>query len=392
MTLGTFLHYDINFYAMALVASVLGIMHWRRSGSGHAVRLFRGLLTVTLVMLVLEVVSWAFDGRPGDGYRLLNYASNLVYLWLNPLIPCLWASYIDYAIFGSVRRLRRRLYYSHPMVVSTLLVAVQPFWPVLFTVSEANQYARGPAIWVNVASTFAMLVLIIAVAVRNRSRLRDGVVPAIILFISGPAIAVVVQMMVYGALLIWPMMALALVVSYVVLETVTASRDHLTGLSSRLRVEEYVRNLVDSRTGFGLIVIDLDDFKLINDQYGHQSGDEALILFADVLRDVFASQRIVARFGGDEFAVVTASTTEAQLETYRRSMLRRVDALNADANRPYRIRMSFGATVADPSGGDTLETAFSRADACMYADKAHNKNLQRRASDRPGPFVAADPV
>ncbi|MFW5843190.1 MAG: hypothetical protein ACOCW6_04640, partial [Spirochaetota bacterium] len=74
MALTAYLHYDINFYAMLLLVAVLAVMHWRRDSSGYATRLYRRVVFANLVVLVLEVLSWAFDRQPGETNRLLNYA------------------------------------------------------------------------------------------------------------------------------------------------------------------------------------------------------------------------------------------------------------------------------------------------------------------------------
>jgi len=120
-----------------------------------------------------------------------------------------------------------------------------------------------------------------------------------------PAAGALAQMLFYGVLTIWPLMAMVLVLTYVFLENYNASVDHLTGLFNRVRAEEYMLSLMESSTPFAVVLIDLDDFKAINDSYGHAQGDQALILFGKALQDVFRGERLIVRFGGDEFIVVT---------------------------------------------------------------------------------------
>jgi len=91
-----FVRYDVNFFAAFLPLTILVAMHRRRDGFNFSARLFRLLVSVNFSMLILEVLSWEFDGRPGEGLRLANYLTNWIFLWLSPLIVSVWASYIDF--------------------------------------------------------------------------------------------------------------------------------------------------------------------------------------------------------------------------------------------------------------------------------------------------------
>ena len=382
MELGTYLHYDINLYAMLLLLSLLAIMFWRRDSSGYATRLFRRVVLANLVVLLLELLSWHFDRRPGEVNRLLNYTFNWLFIWLNPLVPCLWASHIDYRIFGSRKRLKRRLFYGHLMIFSTMLMVANFFYPIVFSIDAANVYSREPGLWLTLFGSYALMLYLVIVGCRHRSQIRDQVLIAIFAIVSVPAVGAAAQLLILGAFLTWPLMALAITMSYVVLETVTASRDFLTGLSSRLRVEDFLQSMVENRTPFGLAIIDLDDFKYINDHYGHHVGDEHLRYFAEALKNTFAEARMVGRLGGDEFVAVTRDDSVEAMERYREdlrlALLRRT---LADIHASL-LRFSYGTVVYCGEPDVTWDELYAKADQQMYADKADNKNLKRRATDR----------
>jgi diguanylate cyclase (GGDEF)-like protein len=377
-----YLHYDINFYAVLLLLAVLAVMHWRRDSSGYATRLYRRVVFANLLVLLLEVLSWSFDRQPGETNRVLNYASNWVFIWLNPLVPCLWASYIDYRIFGSPSRLRRRLYYSHIIILSTVLMIANFFYPVVFEVSRGNVYSRGSGLWIILLMVYGQMLYFVLVAYRHRRQVRDRVLVAIFAIISAPAVGAAVQLLVFGAFLTWPLMALAITMTYVILETVTASRDYLTSLASRFRVDDYVQRLVENRASFGLAVIDLDDFKYINDHFGHQAGDQHLRHFAEVLRTVFSDARMVGRLGGDEFVAVTRDADLEEMSRYRENLRLALLRSSLSEIRTNLLRFSFGTVVYNGEAGVTWDDLYARADKAMYQDKATNKNRKRRASDR----------
>ncbi|MFW5728200.1 MAG: diguanylate cyclase domain-containing protein [Spirochaetota bacterium] len=383
MTLSTFVQYDVNIFAALLLVIILAAMYSRRDSFHFSARLFQAMILVNVLMLVLEILSWHFDRRPGVVSRQLNYAVNWVFLWLSPLIVPLWASYIDFRIHGSRERLRRRLYYMHPMIVSTALLVGTLFEPLVFEIGPDNVYSRGPFMWVNLAVTYAMLLYIVHMAARRRHEVQSRLISVILLFTAIPAVGALVQMLVLGVLTIWPLMATVIVLTYVFLENYDASIDHLTGLFNRIRVDEYVHSLMDGRQRFGIIVVDLDDFKGVNDNHGHHQGDQVLMMFSKAMREVFRDERMLARFGGDEFLVVTRSSDDADIAGLEDRLARRVAELGRQAGHPFDITFSYGYALYDPASGRSYEDLFITADQQMYMRKRANKRLHRRADDPP---------
>lgn len=149
-------------------------------------------------------------------------------------------------------------------------------------------------------------------------------------------------------------------------------RDHLTGLFNRGFFDESLARLVGSEAStprpFTLALIDLDDFKAVNDRHGHRAGDDALRNAADRLREAFRDDDIIARYGGDEFAVL--------LRTDRHAAVMRLDAwraaLYADARIP---RPSASVGVAScPEDGRNGPMLLEVADRRLYAAKAAGRN------------------
>ncbi len=121
-------------------------------------------------------------------------------------------------------------------------------------------------------------------------------------------------------------------------------------------------------------LVDVDSFKSVNDTFGHLAGDQVLISVACGLRSAFRSDDVVARHGGDEFAVLIKDVTMRQAET---RMLTAIDALNA--NRPITddgqtIMFTMSAGLAEFSAGDTTRSVLQRADEALYDAKRQGKN------------------
>jgi diguanylate cyclase (GGDEF)-like protein len=154
--------------------------------------------------------------------------------------------------------------------------------------------------------------------------------------------------------------------------TARVERDELTGLSSRSYFVEALGAALakpaDERAGPSVIFLDVDDFKTVNDTLGHEAGDRLLVEVAERLRTLAAPGRVVARFGGDEFAVLLEGSDETYASSAAEALL---DAFGEPVvldGRELRIEVSIGVTTAvddNCDAGDMLR----RADVAMYSAK-----------------------
>ncbi len=159
-----------------------------------------------------------------------------------------------------------------------------------------------------------------------------------------------------------------------------ARTDFLTGLpNTRAFYESLAAELARSRRSratLSLAYLDLDDFKEVNDRFGHDAGDSALREIAGTLRENLRDSDIVARLGGDEFAILLPETGRAAAEGLLGRLQERL--LDLMVFRRWRITFSIGA-VACPAGECTADEAIRRADDLMYKTKAEGKNGLRCA-------------
>ena len=156
--------------------------------------------------------------------------------------------------------------------------------------------------------------------------------------------------------------------------------DDLTGLSNRrgfLALAEHHMKLA-YRTGKPFLVafIDLDGMKQINDTFGHQEGNRALVDTSNILRDSFRHSDILARMGGDEFATLIADAAEDSIATVINRVQEKLRCWNGDPNRRYPLSLSLGVVPGDAAQLSHLETLLDRADAVMYEEK-QSKKLSR---------------
>ena len=149
-----------------------------------------------------------------------------------------------------------------------------------------------------------------------------------------------------------------------------AATDSLTGLINRRTFEQRVRELIGQERPFALAVGDLDHFKRINDTHGHEAGDRALRLFAQVSRTVLRDGDLLARWGGEEFVfALTDLDRHGAVGVLERLRLSLADAFSGDAPR---FTASFGVT--DSAESPDLERLLQIADAGLYTSKQDGRD------------------
>lgn len=154
-----------------------------------------------------------------------------------------------------------------------------------------------------------------------------------------------------------------------------ATTDPLTGALNRRGFEKvFRRELARMRRNDGnlaLALIDLDDFKRLNDTHGHQAGDQALVHLVRVLRAAMRPSDVIARFGGEEFVLLLPDTALADAEA---ALTRFQQGLAARPLLNKKVVLTFSAGLVLQQASESLDTAIQRADAATYAAKRAGKN------------------
>jgi diguanylate cyclase (GGDEF)-like protein len=162
--------------------------------------------------------------------------------------------------------------------------------------------------------------------------------------------------------------------------------DPLTGVSNRLyfqqRFESEIRRTGNYRQALALFMFDIDEFKKINDSYGHHIGDVAIRKMADIVKKNTRGSDLVGRYGGDEFMVLITSTTEEQAISFTeklREIISATDIAIPGNEVPIRITVSGGLAMF-PTHGQSTPELFRAADDALYESKRQGKNRIRIAA------------
>jgi diguanylate cyclase (GGDEF)-like protein len=154
-----------------------------------------------------------------------------------------------------------------------------------------------------------------------------------------------------------------------------AHTDALTGLGNRLWMrtmfEREVTRALHSKRALALMMVDVDNFKVFNDRYGHIAGDRVLVAVAEALREYLRPTDLIARFGGDEFAVLLPDLQLKQARQAGERIRQQIAALSP-ASLSSAITVSVG--VASRTADDDVAMLLQRADAALYAAKEAGRN------------------
>lgn len=384
------LYLEINFVGIAIL--LLLLLNMRLYTSKELPidqKIFRFLMVVTILIFIFDSGMWLAEGRATQIFMAVNYCSTLCYYILNPLICFVWLVYTDFKVFESRSGLCCRMrFYVIPVLFSSVISVMSVATGWFFQINDQGTYSRGPLFWL--MALIALLYLAASFVVSVWDALRNGwednknVHIHLVLFPVGICIASIVQIRFFGLSIIWICCMLACVSIYINIQNGEISTDHLTGLFNRRRLDEHlnrrIKNDRKQRLLFA-VVFDLDDFKHLNDTYGHHAGDKVLVHFSGILRDCCgAGDDFIARMGGDEFLVIGERTDRHETERLLVRLQELVEMHNESHDRQNQIAFSKG--VAFYKDGDTADSFLAAADNAMYQEKQEHKSNMAKISAR----------
>jgi diguanylate cyclase (GGDEF)-like protein len=184
------------------------------------------------------------------------------------------------------------------------------------------------------------------------------------------------QIAFYGISLVLNCVVLSIFIVFLNIQNHSMNTDYLTGVNNRKNLEAFLKKKVEASMGdktFSAILIDLNNFKSINDTFGHDMGDNALQTSSKLLASCLRSNDFVARFGGDEFYIVLDISDKKDLEALVCRIKKCFENYNKSLDQPYKLGLSMGYAVYDCHSHMSVEDFQKHIDILMYKDKQRNK-------------------
>lgn len=167
-------------------------------------------------------------------------------------------------------------------------------------------------------------------------------------------------------------------------QAIQAQTDEMTGLLNKTATERQIELLIADNPGrkYALFFIDIDNFKQVNDRFGHRFGDHCIRCFASIVRQNFREGDVIGRIGGDEFAVFAPMSDAGILWVHKRAQIL-VSELNTvceDGTNSWHMSASMGVSIS-PENGQDFNSLYESADRALYETKKRGKNGYTIASD-----------
>lgn len=334
------------------------------------------IMGLVFFALLLETVSILLNNQDLKQFVVLHKLVNIIGFILAPVIIFIGS------IFNKewINRFQKEKIVVNkilliPLIINGVAALISYNGNGIFHVTSQNIYERGPLFFITPCVTYIFFSYNLYIIYKHREKLTYSEFCTLGLLYIVPAIFTSIQLRYSIYLTAWNSAAIIIVISYIFILNDQAYRDTLTGLQNRLAYDHYAQNISRKKLEkLNIVYIDIDNFKAINDRYGHCEGDEAIKVFAYLLRESFQlRQKKLIRLGGDEFLIILENQPAEKVTAYIESLSQNFEDYNNSGEKPYRLRFSYGRSCYIKSVENICQL-LECADKSMYEQKQNKKS------------------
>ncbi len=342
-------------------------------------RLFMSLILTNIAMIIIDILGWIFNGLSGQYCFLLNQFSNLLLYIFEPVPAMLWLLYTNYqvykneAIINSIAKKLLCLWF-----INAFFSVLSMYYGLFFFIDAQNIYHRGPYFLLHVAFCYFLVIYSFIFVLLNRRNIEKRYFYSLLMFFVPVSIGTLIQTVHYGVSYNWSGMMLSLLIIYFNIQNRSLNTDYLTQTYNRRQLDGYIKDKIrnSSKTSsFSAVLIDLNDFKNINDKFGHDIGDEALKAAAQIISASLHRNDFLARYGGDEFMAILNISDKKNLEQTIQQINKNVKKFNLENANPYSLEFAMGYAVYDIESKMSEDDFFKSIDKLMYDAKRQRYQL-----------------
>ena len=372
---------DVNIEAvfiadlMAVTMLFIALLNcrWRLGQRTKKTDTLFALILLSLTSCVVDFLSDVIVGKPGTFFLVVDYLSNFWLYLMNMVVGLLWISFLSRHL-GLKLPAWMKSFFFFVVAISAIPLVINFAQPCVFSIDASGVYRREPLFWYYVFVDVALFL--VSVAIYVYVRMTGGTLKMFPLWVFAvPAIlGIVIQSCMYGVSTIWPFIAVALNGVTISLQSELVFRDKLTGLYNRFYLDGIAdraarKSVLRKRAEhFTILWMDVNDFKTINDEYGHAVGDKALVAVGAALTDAVGALGTVMRYSGDEFVVLLNTQDAKQVDACVDAIASALESIALDEMDSKSISASIGCFPFDPATY-TMDEALNHVDMLMYKNK-----------------------
>ncbi|WDV44925.1 GGDEF domain-containing protein [Clostridiaceae bacterium M8S5] len=365
---------DINIFVVVLLTIAYFYFNKNKRFDYTSVehRLMVLFLTLNILIVLLGSLSYLCDTHfiTNDVLCMTIYSIYYAFFWL-PFYVC--AMFIDYQIHSNLNRnskLRHVLYIF--IIINSILIVINIYTNIIFSYTD-NSFIKGYFYSCYVIANYSILFIAFMEIIYKRKNMFS-----LLSVVLPPMICIISQVIYDNQSIIWISMAISNFLILFGFQEKNITFDYLTNAFNRRHLDSYLKNKIKTITPsstFTGFMVDVDNFKHINDHYGHTRGDEALIAIVKIMRKSFKPNDFIARYAGDEFVIISEidSHYDAQnainMIKYELSIYN--DTTNKDSNP---LSVSIGYELYTYETKQEANQFIKCIDSKMY----HNKKLKKR--------------
>ncbi len=371
--------FAVNGISLLMMGFLLLCRRKNRGITRNKDRIYDGMILITMVGAVWETVSFLVDGQDIFAGRIINYLSNTIDYACTVTIGLLWCLYVELHVYKDREEISNKIKITIiPWLVEIIVLTINLFGTgLMFSVSEDNVYSREDGIIIG----YVTLVIYIAYSVylvynSKTQKLRLHFFP-ILNFVIPCFIGTVLQLLFYGISTSFVSISIALIFVQMQLYAENAYLDELSGLLNRRYLNGVLSKKEKIEDSLHGIMMDVNDFKEINDTFGHNAGDRAVRWMGELLLKSVPKSAIVIRYSGDEFVALLPDIEEDGVRSVMDKIKSNLDKFNSEGKEPFALTVSMGYAKFELD--DNQETFQRKMDDAMYEEKSlyHMKKQEK---------------
>lgn len=366
---------DMNLSFSVLTANIISILligtlylaNRQKAEYDRDMRLLQQMMVTIGIANISDCCVYYLAGSSNIVIKVLVFLSGSGLFLGNVMIGYLWAKFIMVHMNIPFSDIRRNIYRTIGLI-SIVLLVINIFYPLVFSVSD-GRYQRGFAYIIFLI--FAAFYILDSLYLYVKRVKKNGSLKLfpVRIFLIPVILGVVIQAFFVEIAITWTSIAISVAGIMTALKNEIIFTDCLTGLYNRMYLEFIHKRACNKKDCWvSGIMIDLNGFKQINDNYGHAEGDLALCIVADLLRKSFSEYGVVTRYAGDEFVIMLNTTDDQLIQKIIKSAKKNFVTENEKNDKPYQLSASMGYAITNLSN-ETIDDFMNRIDEQMYQDK-----------------------